>query len=107
LFCAQLNLSRGFFTVSGSESPSRDPFAMARLFTNHDPYHIHKTLGLFALMNFLLRFYYVARYGNSFPPEAGESKGFQCFCVLVHAALPAMSMFLPLPPKRNFWMPMI
>lgn len=80
---------------------------MARLFTNHDPYHIHKTLGLFALMNFLLRFYYVARYGNSFPPEAGESKGFQCLCVLVHAALPAMSMFLPLPPKRNFWMPMI
>ena len=65
---------------------SHDPFVMVHLFTNNDPYLIHKTLGLFA---------------------SGESKGFQGFCVIVHVALLVMSMFLTLPPKRNFWIPMI
>lgn len=78
---------------------------MAHLFTNHDPFHIHKTLGLLALLNFLLRIYYALRYGNSFPDF--ESKTFACASVLVHAALPIASLALPLPAKRNFTNPMI
>ena len=78
---------------------------MAHLFTRHDPFHLHKTFGLFALLNFLLRFYYVVRFGTSFP--ATESKSFACASVFIHAMLPAVSLFLPLPSKRNFASPMI
>jgi len=78
---------------------------MAHLITRHDPYHVHKTLGMLSLLNFLLRIYYAVRYGTSFPPF--ESKTFACGCTLIHAALPLSSMFLPLPAKRNFNLPMI
>ena len=38
---------------------------MAHLFTNHDKYHIHKTLGFLAVANFILRFYfYIALSGG-------------------------------------------
>ena len=78
---------------------------MAHLFTNHDKYHIHKTLGLLAFCNFLLRFYYAIAYGTSFP--SFESKAFSCSCVLIHALLPIASLTIPLPDKRNFAGPMI
>ena len=78
---------------------------MAHLFTNHDKYHIHKTLGLLAFCNFILRFYYAIAYGTSFP--SFESKVFSCSCVLVHALLPIASLTIPLPEKRNFSGPMI
>jgi len=78
---------------------------MAHLFTNHDKYHIHKTLGLLAFCNFILRFYYAIAYGTSFPPF--ESKAFSCSCVLIHALLPIASLSIPLPDKRNFAGPMI
>jgi len=78
---------------------------MAYLFTNHDKYHIHKTLGLLAFCNFILRFYYAVAYGTSFP--SFESKVFSCSCVLVHALLPIASLAIPLPEKRNFSGPMI
>ena len=78
---------------------------MAKLITRHDPFHIHKTLGLLALLNFVLRIYYAIRYRNSFPDF--ESKTFACACVVVHAALPIVSLSLPLPAKRNFVNPMI
>jgi hypothetical protein len=78
---------------------------MAHLFTNHDKYHLHKTLGLLAVINFILRFYYAIVYGTSFP--AFESKIFSCSSVLVHALLPIVSLTIPLPEKRNFASPMI
>ena len=78
---------------------------MAYLFTNHDKYHIHKTLGLLAFFNFILRFYYAIIYGTSFP--VFESKAFSCSCVLIHALLPIASLTIPLPEKRNFSSPMI
>ena len=78
---------------------------MAYLFTNHDKYHIHKTLGLLAFCNFILRFYYAIIYGTSFP--SFESKAFSCSCVLIHALLPIASLTIPLPEKRNFAGPMI
>ena len=78
---------------------------MAHLFTNHDKYHMHKTLGLLAFCNFILRFYYAIVYGTSFP--SFESKVFSCSCVLIHALLPIASLTIPLPEKRNFASPMI
>jgi len=78
---------------------------MAHLFTNHDKYHIHKTLGLLAFCNFILRFYYAIVYGTSFP--SFESKVFSGSCVLIHALLPIASLTIPLPEKRNFSGPMI
>jgi len=78
---------------------------MAHLFTNHDKYHIHKTLGLLAFCNFILRFYYAIAYGTSFP--SFESKVFSGSCVLIHALLPIASLTIPLPEKRNFAGPMI
>ena len=78
---------------------------MAHLFTNHDKYHIHKTLGLLAFCNFILRFYYAIAYGTSFP--SFESKVFSGSCVLIHALLPIASLTIPLPEKRNFSGPMI
>ena len=78
---------------------------MAYLFTNHDKYHIHKTLGFLAVANFILRFYYAINYGTSFPPF--ETKVFSCSSVLIHALLPIASLSIPLPEKRNFTSPMI
>lgn len=78
---------------------------MAYLFTHHDKFHIHKTLGFFAVFNFILRFYYAIVYGTSFP--SFESKFFSCSSVLIHALLPIASLSIPLPEKRNFTSPMI
>ena len=78
---------------------------MAYLFTNHDKYHIHKTLGLLSVINFILRFYYAVIYGTSFP--SFESKIVSCSSVLIHALLPIASLSIPLPEKRNFTSPMI
>lgn len=100
------------WVVEGSISSEKGRFKsraaapwMAHLFTRHDPFHLHKTLGLLALLNFILRIYYAIRYGNSFPDF--ESKRWACACVLIHAALPLTSLALPLPTKRNFSSPMI
>jgi hypothetical protein len=78
---------------------------MAHLFTRHDPFHVHKVLGLLALLNFVLRIYYAVRYRNSFP--AFEPKAVACASVVVHGLLPVASLALPLPAKRNFSNPMI
>jgi hypothetical protein len=78
---------------------------MAYLFTNHDKFHIHKTLGFLSVINFMLRFYYAIIYGTSFP--AFESKIVSCSSVLIHALLPIASLSIPLPEKRNFTSPMI
>ena len=78
---------------------------MAHLFTNHDKYHIHKTLGILAVINFILRFYYAIVYGTSFP--SFENKLFSCSSVLIHAILPIASLSIHLPEKRNFTSPMI
>jgi hypothetical protein len=78
---------------------------MAHLFTNHDKYHIHKTLGFLAVFNFILRFYYAIVYGTSFPEF--ENKIFSCSSVLIHGLLPLASLSIHLPEKRNFTSPMI
>ena len=78
---------------------------MANWITNHDPYHIHKLLGVASLLNYLLRLYYLLLYGTAFPLHEPLSQAL-C-CVLVHGVLSTSSLLLPLPSKRNFSSPMI
>ena len=78
---------------------------MANLFTNHDPYHIHKLFGIASLFNYIIRLYYLFLYGTAFP--TGEPLQVAVCCVLVHGLLSISSLLLPLPTKRNFSSPMI
>ena len=78
---------------------------MAKLITHHDPYHIHKVLGLSALLNYLLRIYYLFTYGTAFPEHEPYLQAI--FSIILHGVLSTSSLLLPLPSKRNFSSPMI
>lgn len=78
---------------------------MARLCTNHDPYHVHKVLGAAVLLHFLYRLATLCRCGTAFPPS--EPAWRASAGVLVHGLLSWSSLLLPLPAKRNFASPMI
>ncbi|CAJ1954163.1 unnamed protein product [Cylindrotheca closterium] len=78
---------------------------MAKLITNHDPYHIHKILGVSVLLHYLYRFALLFQYGTAFP--AFESPQRAAAGVFLHAMLSWSSLLLPLPIKRNFTKPMI
>mmetsp|Transcript_38714 Transcript_38714/g.93977 ORF Transcript_38714/g.93977 Transcript_38714/m.93977 type:complete len:356 (+) Transcript_38714:45-1112(+) len=78
---------------------------MARLVTHHDPYHVHKTLGLAALLHFLLRIACFFWTGSAF--ATGEPLWLTSAGVLLHGVLSFSSLLLPLPTKRNFSAPMI
>jgi len=78
---------------------------MAKLITDHDPYHVHKVLGLLALLHYIYRFGLLYRYGNAFP--SSESTIIATCGVFLHGLLSWSSLLLPLPNKRNFNKPMI
>lgn len=78
---------------------------MAKLITNHDPFHIHKILGLFVLTNYIYRYFLLLKYGSAFPQD--ESPLRASMCVFAHGLLSWSSLLLPLPEKRNFRSPMI
>ena len=78
---------------------------MAHLITHHDPYHIHKSLGLLVLLHYLYRFYLVFQTGTAFPPS--EPTAVALCSVLLHGLLSWSSLLLPLPHRRNFSKPMI
>jgi hypothetical protein len=40
---------------------------MAHLIPDHNPYHIHKVLGLLVLLHYLHRYYLIFAYGTAFP----------------------------------------
>ena len=82
---------------------------MAKLFTHHDRYHVHKILGLLVLLHYIYRFALLYRYGDAFPSSAAvkspliaDSAG-----VFLHGLLSWSSLLLPLPTKRNFNAPMV
>lgn len=79
---------------------------MAKLITNHDPYHIHKILGVLVLLNYLYRSYLLVVYGSCFPEDI-EKKWMSVASVVCHGLLSWSSLLLPLPKKRNFSSPMI
>ena len=78
---------------------------MAKLITNHDPYHIHKILGLLALLHYTYRFALLYQHGNAFP--SFESTRISTCCVILHGLLSWSSLLLPLPKNRIFTKPMI
>lgn len=78
---------------------------MARLLTHHDPYHVHKTLGLASLLHFLFRCVCFCRLGTAFPST--EPVWLASLGVLMHGVLSWSSLLLPLPTKRNYSSPMI
>jgi hypothetical protein len=85
---------------------------MAHLITDHDPYHIHKVLGLLVLLHYLHRYYVIFAYGTAFPAWSISSSGsapplLDAFAILLHGALSWSSLLLPLPQRRNFDRPMI
>ena len=86
---------------------------MAKLITHHDPFHIHKILGVFVLLHFLYRALLVlyrgfvfCSYDNSDLCTARETH-VDAICILLHAALSWSALWMPLPAKRNFSSPMI
>lgn len=78
---------------------------MANLITHHDPFHIHKILGVAALLHFVFRLWMVATTGVAF--LEGEGLATSVGCVLVHGALSWSSLLLPLTMRRIFTKPMI
>ena len=78
---------------------------MAKLITNHDPYHIHKILGVLVLIHFLYRFTLLIASGTAFPSDEEPMKA--SFSIVLHGALSWSSLLLPLPNRRNFNSPMI
>lgn len=83
---------------------------MAHLITNHDPYHVHKSLGLLVLLHYAYRYYLVFAHGTAFPSEGGSSSPLlilDVIAILLHGALSWSSLLLPLPERRNFIRPMI
>ena len=85
---------------------------MAKLFTNHDSFHVHKSLGMFVLLNFVYRLALYLWRGYAFCQvdrlecSARETK-WDIISLLLHAALSWSSLIMPLPVKRNFSSPMI
>jgi len=77
---------------------------MANLITKHDPYHVHKTLGLLGLLHFIYRFFFSLWAGNSLTDGRQDLVFLGIF---VHAGLSLTSLLLPLPKKRMFTKPMI
>lgn len=78
---------------------------MAHLITHHDPFHIHKILGVLVLLHYIYRFYLVFQTGTAFPSAESPSRA---ICgVILHGLLSWSSLLLPLPTRRNFAKPMI
>ncbi|KAJ1454011.1 hypothetical protein M885DRAFT_253115 [Pelagophyceae sp. CCMP2097] len=67
----------------------------AKLFTHEDPLQIHKSLGLFCLVNFVYRFSHVG------PTDMRFTSDWQTLAVLgLHAMLSLTSLIFQLPKKR-------
>lgn len=69
---------------------------LSKLYTHEDPYHTHKTLGIFCLLHFLYRLYLRVVYNTMFL----EMNTSTIVCVCVHILL-SMSSFVFSIPKRK------
>jgi len=73
-----------------------------KLATKEDPYHIHKTLGIITLTNFLSRYTCLFLYGSFFLDNA-----FAMYLLGIHALLSLTSIQFHIPNRRNPSQPMI
>merc|ERR1711871_612784 len=96
-----LGRSEAFSSPDVADRPS-----MAKLITNHDPFHIHKSLGVFALLHFIYRYYLLVTEGTLFAEGDTTNRG-DLAGVVLHGLLSCSSLLLPIPSKRNFSSPMI
>lgn len=79
------------------------PHNLYKLSTKEDQYHIHKTLGIFSLLNYYYRFYLCWTTGS-----AGFSSSYSSlFCILAHMALSGTSLIFHIPNNRIRSKPMI
>ena len=46
--------------TDNTQARHKHPKTMAKLITDHDPFHIHKILGVLVLLHFLYRFFFCA-----------------------------------------------
>ena len=70
---------------------------MQPLFTNHDKYHIHKTLGFGCLFNYFLRIYWLITHGSMY--INADNRG--SFAIpLIHLSLSLSSFIFKVPQLR-------
>lgn len=77
-------------------------FLLKKLKTKEDPHHLHKTLGIFCLFNYVYRYYLLLSVGNM-----RLNNLYGILSILVHAALSLSSLIFYIPLKRNPLKPMI
>lgn len=85
---------------------------MAKLITDHDPFHVHKILGVLVLCHLVYRFFLLIARGYMFCRVNNENCtdkkiSFDVACIILHGLLSWSSLLLPLPAKRNFNSPMV
>ena len=68
-----------------------------QLFTNHDKYHLHKTLGFGCLFNFFLRIYWLIVYGSMHIYADNQSS---IFIPIAHLTLSLSSFIFQVPQIR-------
>ena len=79
---------------------NRDNFK--RLATNEDKYHIHKTLGIICLLNYVYRYFLLFTHGSMF---LNTNKAMLLICI--HGLLSLSSLIFHIPAIRNRMSPMI
>ena len=84
-------------------------FIMAHLITHHDPFHVHKILGVLALLHFLYRLFNVLTTGYAFTAWETQEGGrwAPLLAIALHGLLSWSSLLLPLTKKRILTAPMI
>ena len=75
---------------------------MAHFLTHHDPLHVHFLLGLVTLLHYLLRFYWLVRYGSM-----GFREEYSMWMLFFPIALSLSSLVFVVPAKRHASLPMI
>ena len=80
---------------------------MAKLITHHDPFHIHKILGVFVLVHFLYRTLLVLHRGFVFCSIDNDlctpnQTHIDAICILLHAALSWSALLMPLPAEASY-----
>lgn len=73
-----------------------------RLATKEDNYHIHKTLGVIILINYIYRYFLLFNYGSMF-----LTSSFELLLIGFHALLSLSSLIFHIPNIRNRKSPMI
>lgn len=73
-----------------------------KLITQEDEFHLHKSLGVISLINYIYRYYLLFVYGNMFLNER-----FDLMLIVLHACLSLSSLIFHIPSLRNRKSPMI